>query len=66
MRQTQRNITKKIQSHENDNFKNTGNHCIFTHWKRHHCPASILMALGAAYGGRKVYKAFKKQEELES
>jgi hypothetical protein len=26
----------------------------------------ILMALGAAYGGRKVYKAFKNQDELES
>ncbi len=25
----------------------------------------ILLALGAAYGGRKVYKAFQKQENLE-
>ncbi len=25
----------------------------------------ILLALGAAYGGRKVYVAFKKQENLE-
>ncbi len=26
----------------------------------------ILLALGAAYGGRKVYKAFKNQDEIES
>ncbi len=27
---------------------------------------AILLSLGAAYGGRKIYKAFKSKEELES